>query len=52
MHYAGPVFEYELWMQSETSLDIGSIEVQGRIVNSGSVVLDFATKWGALGGLP
>ena len=50
--YAFPFFEYEIWMQAETSLDIGQIEVQGAIVNMGSAPLDLTAQWGALGGLP
>lgn len=49
---ATPLFEYELWMQAQTSLDPGLIEVQGRIVNTGTVALDLTNTWGALGGLP
>lgn len=50
--YALPVFEYEIWMQSETSLDIGNIKVQGQIVNTGMVSLDLTAQWSALGGTP
>jgi len=46
------VFEYEIYMQAETSLDIGPIEVQGRVVNTGTVSIDLSAQWGALGGLP
>lgn len=50
--YATPVFEYELWMQAETSLDIGPIEVLGKVINKGTATLDLASQWGALGGIP
>lgn len=47
-----PLFEYELWMQAQTSLDQGSLEIHGRIVNTGTVALDLTRYWGALAGLP
>lgn len=49
---AALIFEYEIWMQAETSLDIGPIEVLGKVVNTGTVLLDRGTQWAALGGKP
>jgi len=49
---AAPFFEYELWMQPETSLDKGVIEVKGRVVNTGDVAINLTAQWAALGGLP
>ncbi len=47
-----PIFEYEIWMQAETSLDPGPIEVKGNILNTGLAILDLSPRWAALGGLP
>lgn len=49
---ATPIFEYEIWMQAETSLDPGPIEVKGNILNTGLAILDLSPRWAALGGLP
>ena len=49
---AAIIFEYEIWMQAETSLDIGPIDVLGRVVNTGTAILDRSSKWAALGGKP
>lgn len=49
---ATPIFEYEIWMQAQTSLDTGSIEVKGNILNTGLAILDLSPRWAALGGLP
>ena len=32
-------FEYELWMQAQTSLQAGSVAIEGRIVNTGTLPL-------------
>ncbi|MDR4485410.1 MAG: FG-GAP-like repeat-containing protein [Nitrospirales bacterium] len=32
-------FEYELWIQAQTSLDLGPVTIEGRIVNTGTVAL-------------
>ena len=50
--YAAPVFEYELWMQAKTSLDMGPIEVLGKVINKGTATLDLTGRWGALGNIP
>ncbi len=47
--YAAPIFEYELWMQSKTSLDQGHVEIMGKIVNKGTATLDLGNSsagWG------
>lgn len=49
---ATPIFEYEIWMQAETSLDPGPIEVKGNILNTGLAILDLSPRWAALAGLP
>ena len=49
---ASSIFEYEIHIQAETSLAIGPIEVQGRVVNTGTVSIDLTSQWGALGGIP
>jgi len=45
-------FEYELWMQAETSLDVGDISVAGKIVNTGTVALDLTSQIGIIAGIP
>lgn len=50
--HALPVFEYELWMQAETSFDVGQFEIAGKIVNTGTVALNLTPQWGALSGAP
>jgi len=50
--YAAPIFEYELWMQSKTSLDQGHVEIMGKIVNKGTATLDLGNSWGSWGGGP
>ena len=46
------IFQYELWMQAQTSLDMGLIEVEGRMVNTGSTPLELPPQQGALDDLP
>lgn len=46
------IFDYEIWMQAETSLDTGSIEVLGKVVNTGTTTLNRSPQWAALGGRP
>jgi hypothetical protein len=47
---ASPVFEYQLWMQAETSLELGVFQIKGKIVNTGTVSLDLTPQWSALTG--
>ncbi len=49
--YAAPIFEYELWMQSKTSLDQGHVEIMGKIVNKGTATLELG-GWAAYRGVP
>ena len=50
--YALPFFEYELLMQAQTSLDMGSIAVQGQIVNTGTIALNLTPQTISFVGLP
>lgn len=50
--HASFIFEYEIWMQAQTSLDIGSIEVLGSVYNTGAVTINLSPQWSALGGKP
>jgi len=40
----GPLFQYELWMQAQTSLDMGPITIHGRVVNSGEVSINLTPQ--------
>ena len=45
-------FEYELWMQAQTSLDLGSFAIEGRIVNTGTLPLRLPYQGGSIGSWP
>lgn len=46
------VFEYQLLMQAETSLDQGPVHVAGMLVNTGTVTLNAFPQGTSLAGLP
>lgn len=46
------VFEYELWMQAQTSLDAGPISIQGKIVNTGGATLNLTPDTVSIAGIP
>ncbi len=46
------LFEYELWMQAQTSLDAGPISIQGKIVNTGGATLNLTPDTVSIAGIP
>ena len=45
-------FEYELWMQSQTSLDAGAFAIEGKIVNTGTLPLTLPPQSASVGSWP